>query len=1038
MKTKFNGILTLLLALLVQIAFAQQKTVSGTVTDESGPLPGVTVLIKGTNSGTLTDFDGNYSIKANTGDILQYSFMGFTSVDQTVGNSNKIDVVMKESAEALEEVVVVAYGSQTKKSIVGAVAVVDSDVIDKQQVTSVTTALQGSVAGVSIISAGGQPGDNATIRIRGIGSINAEQEPLIVVNGAAFNGNLNTISPDQIESINVLKDASSTALYGSRGSNGVILITTKQGRLDSPTKISLKSSVGFADQAVDHHKLIGSDDYARYTWEALKNAYQYVDGDSAADAATYASEDLIAELGGYNPWGIANPVDASGNLVSPDKKWETDWASNLFNDAAIRREHSLSVSGGSASTTYYMGANYLNQEGSIKTSEFERISTRVSIDTKVNDWFNTGFNTSFTTSTQNYPTQAGSAYQSATAWIFAVPSVFPLYRRDANGDLVLDNFGNPIYDYGNNLLQAANGTRPALGGENAVGALSNYDVLNNRDNFTANGYAKVQFTDDLYFKTNLSFERYLFDSFNYVHNEFGYAANVGGRVSQNRDITTTINFINQLNYSKSFGDHNFSVDAIHESYKFKIDALGAQGVGFLPNVKVLNGSTTPESVSGYHTEERLESILGRVSYNFKNKYFVEGSFRTDGSSRFDEKVRWGNFFAVGGSWIVSDEEFLANNDVISFLKLKASYGELGNNRGIGYFPYKQLFNTGWNQLENTGVLLGGVVDPFLKWEKTASSNFGLDIRFLNDKISLGVDYYTKESVDLIYDKPLAPSTGNSSIKTNVGSIKNYGWEFSINSYNIRKENFEWTTSLNFSFDKNEITELTQDGFINGTKRWEVGKSLYEFYIQDWAGVDPATGYGMWFKDILDTDGEPTGEKETTSTYSDASRNYTGKSSLPDVIGGLTNYVRVGNFDLNLLFNFSFGSYIYDSTYAGLMSGFESVSSASPDVADRWQQPGDITDVPLLLAAQNDFSSLSDRFLFKNNYVRLKAVNLGYNLPENLLNNIGLSKLRIFLQGDNLLTFASHDGIDPEQSIAGTTNNRSFNQRIMSLGINLEF
>ncbi len=1037
MKTKFNGILTLLLALLVQISFAQDKTVSGTVSDETGPLPGVNVIVKGTSNGTQTDFDGKFSLKATTGDVLVFSYVGMTTIEKTVGSSNTINVTMAGS-NLLEEVVVVAYGSQTKKSIVGAVTVVDSDIIDKQQVTSVTSALQGSVPGVNIISSGGQPGDNATIRIRGIGSINASQDPLIVVDGAAFNGNLNTISPDQIESLNVLKDASSTALYGSRGANGVILITTKKGRLGTPTKISLKSSVGISDQAVDYHDLISADEYATYTWEALKNASQYVDGNNATDAAAYATANLVQEFGGYNPWGIANPVDTNGNLVSSTKKWETDWAEHLFNDAAIRQEHALAISGGSESTTYYVGANYLNQEGSIETSEFERISTRVNLDTKVNEWLNVGFNTSYSTSTQNYPEQSGSAYQSATAWIFAVPSIYPLNRRDANGDLVLDNFGDTIYDYGNTLLQATNGSRPALSGENAVGALYRYDVQYKRDNFTANGYAKVDLTEDLYFKTNLSYEKYLYDSFGYAHNEYGYASNVNGRVSQDRNITSTINWINQLNYTKSFDDHNISIDAIHESYKLKIDALGAQGTGFLPNVQVLNGSTTPESVSGYLSEERLESVLGRIAYNYQDKYYLEGTFRTDGSSRFDESVRWGNFFSVGGSWVVSDEEFLANNDVISFLKLKASYGELGNNRGIGYFPYKQLFNTGWNQLDNTGVLLGGVADPFLKWEKTASTNAGFDIRFLQDRFSLGVDYYSKESVDLIYDKPLAPSTGNSSITTNVGSIKNYGWEFMISSRNIQKQNFEWTTNLNFSFDKNEITELTQESFISGTKRWEVGKSLYEFYIREYAGVNPDNGKAMWYQDVLDANGDATGEQVTTEVYADASRNYTDKSSLPDVIGGLTNYVRVGDFDLNILFNFSFGSYIYDSTYAGLMSGFEDVRSASPDIADRWQNPGDITDIPRLEAASNDYNSTSDRFLFENNYVRLKALNFGYNLPQNVINNIGLSKLRVFFQGDNLLTFASHEGIDPEQSISGTTDNRSFNQRTVSLGLNLEF
>jgi TonB-linked SusC/RagA family outer membrane protein len=1037
MKTKFNGILTLILALLVQITFAQEKTISGTVTDESGPLPGVNVIIKGTNNGTQTDFDGKYSIKAKSGDVIVFSFVGMATVEKTVGSAVVINTTMTAN-NLLEEVVVVAYGSQTKKSIVGSVAIVESDVIEKQQVTSVTTALQGSVPGVNIISSGGQPGDNASIRIRGIGSINAEQEPLIVVDGAAYNGNLNSISPDQIESLSVLKDASSTALYGSRGSNGVILITTKKGKLNSPVKISLKSSMGVADQAVKYHDLIDSDTFMKYSWEAIKNTNQYVNGDSAANAAINASDDLVSALG-YNPYGVANPVDANGNLVTTTKLWDTDWADYLFNNAAIRSEHSLAISGGGENTTYYVGANYLNQEGSIKTSEFERISTRVNVDTKVNDWFNIGFNTSYTTSTQNYPTQEGTAYQSATQWLFTVPSIYPLYRTDNNGALILDNFGNPTYDYGNYAGQATNGSRPALSGENAVGALYNYDVLRDRDNFTANGYAKINFTEELSFKTNLSYEKYIYDAFDYVHSEYGYAASVGGRVSQDRDLTTTINLINQLNYTKSFGDHNLSVDAIHEAYKLKISGLGAQGVGFLPNVKVLNGSTTPEGVSGYLTEERLESFLGRASYNFKNRYYLEGAFRTDGSTRFDESVRWGNFYSVGGSWVISDEEFFGSNNTVTFLKLKASYGELGNNRGIGYFPYLQLFETGWNELDNTGVLLGGVADPLLKWEKTSSTNIGLDFRLFSDKISASVDYYSKESVDLIYDQPLAPSTGNESIKTNVGSVKNYGWEFSINSNNFRTDDFEWSTGLNFSFDKNEITELTQDGFINGTKRWEVGKSLYEFYIQEWAGVNPDNGYGMWYKDVLDTNGDPTGEKETTETYSEASRNYTGKTSLPDVIGGLSNYVRYGNFDMNILFNFSFGAYVYDSTYAALMAGFESPGrSASPDLINRWQNPGDVTDIPLFLQSNNDFNSTSTRFLFKNDYVRLKALNIGYNLPEDVISKFGVSKLRLYFQGDNLATFQSHKGLDPEQSISGTTNNRSYNQRIMSFGINLEF
>ncbi|WP_372755458.1 SusC/RagA family TonB-linked outer membrane protein [Mariniflexile sp.] len=1045
MKRKFSGILTLLLAFVVQLTFAQERTISGTVSDASGfPLPGATVVIKGTNTGTSTDFDGKYAIKANSGASLVFSFVGYTTKEIKVGTSSTINTTMQEDATSLEEVVVVAYGTQTKKAIVGAVAVVSSDIIENQQVTSVTTALQGSVPGVSIIASGGQPGDNPTIRIRGVSSINASASPLIILDGAPFNGNLNTISADQIESMNVLKDASSTSLYGSRGANGVILINTKKGKLNAPTTVSVRSTVGFANQAVQPHELLDTDTFTEYTWEAMRNAAQYEDGLSSANAATYASNNLIPILG-YNPYGIANPVGTDGKLVSTTKLWDTDWENLLFNDAATRQEHSISVSGGSENTSYYFSGNYLNQEGSIKTSDFERITTRLNIDSKVKEWFRMGLNLSYSTSSQTYPDQSGSSYTSTIQWINNLSSFYPLYRHDANGNIVLDNDGNPIYDYGNTAGQSLNAARPQYQGENIVGSLYLYNEIYKRDNITANTYFQVNITPDLSFKTQVSYEKYIYDYFSYNHSEYGVAASVGGRVDQDRNFVTTTNMINSLNYNKTFNDHKISVDVIHEAFKRSDDDLGAQGVGFLPNVKVLNGSTTPEGVSGAISDETLDSYLARLSYNYKERYYVEGSFRTDGSSRFSSDVRWGNFYSVGGSWIISNEDFLYNNDVVNLFKIRASYGELGNNLVLDdlgnsvYFPYLSLFETGENELDNTGVLLGQVADPRLTWEKTASSNIGVDFELFNHLINGSVDYYSKESVDLIYNKPLAVSTGNESITTNIGAIKNYGVEVALSANIINKENFRWTPSVNFSFDRNEITELSQESFINGTKRWEVGKSLYEFYMQEWAGVDPQNGYALWYKDVLDTNGEPTGEREVTSDYAEASRNYLDKSSLPDVIGGFNNSIVWGNFDFNILFNFSMGSYIYDSNYAGLFGAFETAGiPGTVDLNNRWQEPGDITNIPLLLASQNDFSSRSDRFLFKNDYLRLKALTFGYNLPKQTINKFGISKLRVYFQGDNLATFQSHKGLDPEQSLAGTTDYRSYNQRIFSFGFNLDF
>ena len=1042
MKLKFHKITFFFLVLTLHISYSQIKIISGTVSDSSGPLPGVEILVKDTDKGTQTDFDGNFSIEAVLGATLTIKHLGMLTVEQKVNTTDFINITLTEDTNRLDEVIVVAYGTQTKKSLTGAISMVSSETIDKQLITSIGTVLQGNAAGVHVINSGGQPGENPTIRIRGISSINAAADPLIVLDGAPFNGDINAISADQIESINVLKDASATSLYGSRGSNGVLLITSKKGKYNTPATVTFNSNYGFAKNAVDQHKSIDTDTFTEYTWESLRNSNQYVHGDTANEAAIHASNELINHLG-YNPYGIDNPVGTDGSLTATSKLWNTNWANELERNTAERMEHSIGVSGGSDNTTYSFSTNYLSHEGTIKTANFERVTSRITVDTKVTKWFKTGLTTFYATSVQNSPIQSGSTNNSTVLWMNNMPSLYPLYHRDENGELIKDDKGNRIYDYGNNEDQTVNGIRPIYKDENSVGSLFHNEIQNKQDNFTANGYIELQLSNDFVFKSQLSYEKYTFDAYSYEHYKYGPAANVNGRVTQDRNFTTTTNSINSLKYTKSFDEHTFTIDLIQEAFKKNIDVLGAQGTGFLPGVKVLNGTNVPVETSGSITDETLVSYLGRVAYGYKGKYFLESSFRTDGSSRFHKDNRWGNFFSVGASWVLSDENFIQAIDQIQYLKLRASYGELGNNRTLdkngnpSYFPYLSLFETGWNELSNAGVILGDVADPLLTWEKTASSDIGIDFGLFENLFTGSVDYYAKESVDLIYNMPVASSTGNSSIQTNTGSIKNYGVEVLLNANLINKQKLKWTSSLNLSFDRNEITALSQDSFINGSKKWEVGKSLYDFYLKEWAGVNQATGVGMWYIDLKDSEGTIIG-RDVTSEYDEASRNYQDKSSLPDAIGGFTNFVSYGNFDLNILFNFSKGSYVYDHSYAALMEGMKTIKAGSTDLANRWQQPGDITNVPLLLNSQNDFSSQSDRFLFKNDYLRLKALTFGYNVPEKIIQKISLSKLRLYFQGDNLATWQSHKGIDPEQSLSGTTNYRSFNQKICSFGLQLKF
>lgn len=1048
MKVKKHNLLLVIVVFFVSISFAQEKTITGKVVDNNNlPLPGATVLVKNTSTGVSTDFDGNYSIKANQGDVLVFSFVGYITQEVSVGSSSTINVNLKEDVSTLEEVVVVAYGTQTKQSIVGSVGVISDAVIETQQVTSPLRALQGAVPGVSLITAGGQPGSNPSIRIRGFASVNNSAEPLIIVDGAQFNGNLNSISQDQIESMSVLKDASSSALYGSRAANGVIIVTTKKGNLNQAPKVAFRSQIGVSNPTIGIHDLATPEEYLKLTWTALRNTNQYENNQTAAQAAQNATSGLIDYLG-YNPYNVTNPIDTNGNLVSgANLLWQANWEDEVLRENYLRTNHNLSISGGSEKSTFFLSFDYLNEEGPVLPSDFERAATRLNLTTQVTDWFKVGLNTSFSRSRSNTPDQTSGSTTQAISWIYNLANIYPIYARDANGTLILDDSGNRIFDLGNGngrpIGQPVNFTRPQLGGEHILASLTLGKERRIRTNYLASAYAEIKIFEGLTFKSSLSYENYLFDSYSFDDDKIGAASNVQGRVSQDRDLTTTLNAIQALNYKNTFNKHSISVDAITEAYTRTDDNLLSQGTGFLPGVDNLSGATSPEFVGGNIISERLNSYLGRVSYDFDKKYYAEFSARTDGSTRFFEDKRWGTFLSGGASWILSNESFLNNSNTLTYLKLRGSYGELGNNQVGGlvnpdFFPFESVFLTGFVNEGNSGILPDGIADIGILWEKIESLNVGVDFELFNGAISGTVDYYNKESVDLILAKPLAPSLGVIDIVTNVGSLRNYGWEFSLRSNNFNTEDFVWTTGINFSLDKNEWTKLPEEETVNGSKLWKVGNSIFDFYIRDWAGVDPADGRGMWYMDVLDANGDVI-DKVTTKDYDQATRYDQDKTSLPDIQGGFTSFLKYKQFDLNVLFNFSFGAYLLDTDYSGLINPFETPgTNAHPDNFNAWQAPGDITNVPLLLASNNDHAARSNRFLFKNDYVRLKALTLGYNLPVNSLEKIGLSKFRIFVQADNIWTWQSHKGIEPEQSFNGLTANRSPLSKTITSGIILEF
>jgi TonB-linked SusC/RagA family outer membrane protein len=1041
--------LLLTIALLCCGAFlanAQSRTVTGNVTssEDGTPIPGVNVVVKGTTIGTITDIDGNYAIQIDSDEsILVFSYIGLNTEEVLAGARSVVDLSMSPDLKQLNEVVVVAYGTQSKQALTGAIGVVDKDVIKNQQIVSVGQALQGTTPGVNVITGSGQPGTKPTIRIRGVSSYGADATPLTVLDGVVFNGDLSSISPGEIESINVLKDASASALYGSRAANGVLIITTKSGNNTGKAKIDFGASYGFSSRAVPEYDFLNAEEYMKLGWEALRFEGEDI---GEADPGQYASDNLIDNLK-YNPYGIDNPIDAQGNLVNgAELLWETDWEKELSRDQAARQDYNLSFTGGNEKTQYFIYGGYINQEGQVITSKFERINTRLNLETKVNDWLKVGTRSSFSYSDQNFPNQEGTAYANNIQYIRTMSSIYPVYKRDDNGALILDEEGNPEYDFGESEQgRLVNVNRPVLKPSNLVATTYLNDVRRQRYYSNLNGYIDITFLKDFSLKSNFSYELYLFDRFDYDNPDNGDGENVGGRVRRQKNITNAWTWYNQLTYDKTFGKHYINASIISEAYNYRYEYLNAQKTGFpFGGLKEFNSAASNENISGYTNQHRMLSSLGRVSYNYDGRYYAEFAIRGDESSKFSSDNRLGTFTSYGGSWVASNEGFFSSLGVISLLKIRASYGELGNNKILDsddlevYFPYISAFETGYDDLDNSGVFFNYLANNTISWEKVNSTNIGIDFGLFDDRLSGSVEWYEKNTTGMLFDRPLTRSVGYPRVQENNGDMRNTGVEVMLNSVNIQSDNFTWNTGFNISFEKNEITKLNQEEIIDGSKRLKVGSSVYNFYIEEWAGVDPEDGAAMWYMDELDEEGNVIG-KVTTKDYSEASR-YDMGSALPNVRWGFSSNMQFHGFDFSFLVAASHGGKVLDYDYAGLMHGFNRMGyQLHSDVLDRWQEPGDETNVPRLNTGNSSVSSRSSNYLFDNSYIRLRNVTLGYSLSPSIFENSNVFRsLRVYVQADNYWTWSQRPGLDPEVNIEGTTDNRSAMFKTMSFGVNLGF
>jgi TonB-linked SusC/RagA family outer membrane protein len=1034
-------------------AVAQELSVSGKVTaaEDGSGLPGVSVRVNGTQTGTTTNAEGVYRLNAPQNATLVFSYVGYAPQEVPVQGRGTVNVALQTDVRALNEVVVVAYGQQSRRALTGSVSAVNADQIRAQQVVSATQALSGTAPGVLVVNTSGQPGDNPAIRIRGVGSINASANPLIVVDGVPFQGNINAINPGDIESISVLKDASAASLYGSRAANGVLLITTKSGKKGAP-EINVYSNYGISSRAVKEYPFLNSQEIYELGWEALRNQARKA---NLANPAQWATDNLVEEFQ-YNPYNVAKPVGPDGKLVpGAQLLWNTDWTKELTNANAARREVGVSVNGGTDKTRLFASTAYLGQQGYLITSKFNRVNARLNVTSDLRNWLTVGLRSQFSYSDQNYPTQGGTGYENVVQYIRSMSSIYPIYQHDDTGQLILDAAGQPLWDFGRPIPgRTVNHNRNTLQPSNLLASTVLDDIRRQRFTTSLNGFAEVKLPLGLRFKTTFGIDRYAFNSFDYENPKYGNGESVGGRATRQNDVTTSWTWNNMLAYTAKFGPHALDLMGSIEAYNFHYETLSATKSGFpFGGLKEFDSAAKLEDISGYTTSERILSYLGRAVYNFREKYFLEGTVRWDGSSRFSPEGnrRWGFFPSIGASWVVSAEPFLSNSNTVSFLKARASYGSLGNNgllRSVGgvlsnnYFPYLSLFSTGYNDLTNSGIYFTNLANPAMSWEKQASFNVGFDYGLWRDRVTGSLEYYQKNTYDLLFGRPLVLSSGIPSVDENIGNLRNSGVEFSITTVNVKTKNLTWKTGFNLSTVNNRITKLPQEKIKNPPFQLEVGRSVFEFNLREFAGVDPQTGAATWYKDVLDASGNPTGERTTTTVYGNASDYYAG-SAIPKWLGGVSSNLTYKNFDVSVLFNFAGGNKILDADYQALMHGYTAGfgSQLHRDILNRWQKPGDITDVPILDPNNTDIVQNSTRYLVKGDYVRLRNVTLGYTFKSPWKT---LRGLRVYVQADNYWTWTkAHAGLDPETTSAqgipnGTTNNNSSVFKTLSGGVSLTF
>lgn len=1053
------------LALVCTIpATAQNKStsVSGTVKDAGGvAIVGAHVLIEGTASGVSTDKDGAFRLPDVAPDAtLVISFIGYRSARVAVANRTFLAITLEEESEQIEDVMVVAYGTAKKESFTGSASVVKGEDLQKRVVGNITKSFEGTVAGVQVTSGGGQPGEGASITIRGIGSINAAATPLYVVDGIPYDGSLSSINPSDIESLTVLKDASAGALYGARGANGVVIITTKKGA-QSRARVSYKGNVGIASRALPRYNLVGMEDYIEMSYEALRNSAQYGTGMDFEGASRYAAANLGQQIGGlknpeyYNPYKNytwETLIDQSTGKIHSDAvaAWNENWMDEISDNSALRTEHIVSVSGGTERTNYLVSMGYYSEEGILQNTDFSRYTGRVNVDTQAKDWFKIGMNANFAHSEADYLSFTDTS--TSNVWYTAqfMAPVYPVYLKDMDGNNVLDENGNLQYEYGD---EDDNGyaNRPSAQGFNSKAELYNNKSYYTRNSLSSRSYVTFGTVNEEALLYGLKFTMNLGVDFTdyqgtIVYDKYhGNAKDQGGRISKTNTRTMSYTFNQLATYDRTFGDHSINLLLGHEYYRYKYNYANGEKTGIVDGIDELAPAVTTTGNDTYSHNYAIESYLSRLNYGYKNRYYLDASWRTDGSSRFLDK--WGHFWSVGASWRLSEEPFMeGTRSWLDNLTLKIAYGVQGNDNLGTYYAYQSLYDYTWPNATDAGAFAARLGNASVTWEKSGNLNTGIEATLLGNRLGVSIEYYNRTTRDMLLQKPMPLSTGFTGFDTNVGSMRNQGLEIALRGTIFDRPNFRWDATLMGAFNRNEVLSLTggQNVISSGISVIEVGKPIYTFYLPKTAGVDPATGkqlyYAYWTQTIND-EGELTNvrcDEYVTDDVSMASLSkYYHGSREPKLYGSIgSSFTLFKNIDISFLTTYSIGGWVYDGLYNGSMYVMYAGNNWHENAKRRWQKPGDVTDVPMLEVGGS--YATSDNSLINASYFAIKNVTVGYTLPKRWTQKLDIESVRIYATLDNIAMFSHMDGMDPQYNFTGSVAYSYTPARVIAFGLDLNF